>query len=522
MADGLAIILVQFGRRFKKRDLATSERIEIHCHLAMIFLSLEVLQVGSFAKRIPVLIRRYRPIINAVGLVGTSLIALSGCGDPGEPAPHPSAEPQTTTQQPVVTSQQQDEGAIVQQESEPLPADPARLREASLAALESGDEDAAFRYARQAISLAPDDSQIIYLMALLLGERNRFPEAIRMLDQLAEAVPSTRIAALGQTADWMVVAGQWTEAENRYRTIMKEIPGAVLVHRKLARLLIRQGRRSEAAEHLRQLCRAGDIEEIELRSLLTTSWPFAGDALKEIFEPIGALGTARHEISQGNWSTATDELRRAKSNQPETSALLGRCYAQQQDYPALGQWAETAPESGRATADYWVAMGVFSAHQGDPKQAVNCLAKAVLRDPTDKQAYRLMSQLLKKLGAAQQAATAEERAEWIEQTQLLGKEMAESNVRDGMKMSKLIDLLQQLHRPLEALAWKTVLVGYGKANSRLSESDAQKLLDEIAGDRAAQMKSNETGPSRQFILCGVEIDSEGPDDASDRDSHRQQ
>ena len=156
-----------------------------------------------------------------------------------------------------------------------------------------------------------------------------------MLDDMAEAVPEARLPALGQTADWSVFQGQWQQAEKRYRALLDQVDDASMVHRKLSQLLIRQGRRLEAAAYLRELCRAGDIEEAELRSLLMIVQPFSGEAATDELEPIGDLGHARYEISQGNWDAALDVLNRSTSKGPAETALRGRILAHPQDFESL-------------------------------------------------------------------------------------------------------------------------------------------------------------------------------------------
>ena len=46
-------------------------------------------------------------------------------------------------------------------------------------------------------------------MALLLADRHRYPEAIRMLDELAKTNAEIRLPAMGQTADWLIKSGDW-------------------------------------------------------------------------------------------------------------------------------------------------------------------------------------------------------------------------------------------------------------------------------------------------------------------------
>ena len=63
-----------------------------------------------------------------------------------------------------------------------------------------------------------------------------------------------------------------------------------------------------------------------------------------------------------------------------------------------------------------------------------------------------MSQSLEKLGASSEAEKTSARAKLIQQTQTLGNELAESSVSDIEKITTLATLLDELQRPMEALA----------------------------------------------------------------------
>ncbi len=386
--------------------------------------------------------------------------------------------------------------------------DPVELHKQALLALEAADTDAAFDLGRQAMRLAPDDPQVVFLMAMILGQRNRFPEAILMLDELVETNPSLRLPAMGQTAEWMVRFGQWSEAEHRYRALLAEVPDSVLVHRNLAQLMLRQGRRTEAARHLRHLCEQGDVTEDELRSLLMIVHPFTGDAAKQEFDPIGPLGKARNEIGQGDWQAARERLEALDPIGSEESALLGRIYADLNDFEALEEWIANSSDSGEQHADAWLARGVHAAQQADHAKAIRCLAETVIRDQTDHQAYAMMSQSLSELNARKEAAEASHRAALIERTQTLGAEMATSEIRDDEEMSELISLLDQLHRPLEALSWRGVQLVYAQAIASVSDAEAEQTLAAILADRSKQLNANRGQATRQFILCGVDLNGD--------------
>ena len=82
-----------------------------------------------------------------------------------------------------------------------------------------------------------------------------------MLDDLAVDFPDAKLAVLGQTAEWLVFQGDWTAAEERYRTLLTLVDETSLIDRLLSRLLIRQGRQVEARVLLQRLCKAGNVEE---------------------------------------------------------------------------------------------------------------------------------------------------------------------------------------------------------------------------------------------------------------------
>jgi tetratricopeptide (TPR) repeat protein len=381
------------------------------------------------------------------------------------------------------------------------------LRNRALLALEAGDQDTAFALGRQAMRLAPENPQVVFLNAMILGQRNRFPEAIDMLDKLAANTPDIRLPALGQTADWMVRYGQWDQAEERYLAILNQVPNAAIGHRNLAQLLTRQGRRIEAAKHLRFLCRLGDVTEEELRSLLSLVHPFEGDVDNDLIDPIGALGSARNDIGQGAWQSARQRLESVRSIQPTESALLGRIEAHLGDFEALQKWTVDPLNESDAHADAWFARGVHAAQQGEHPRAVLCFVETVIRDQTDHQAYWLMSQSLTAVDASEEAKQASSRAELIKQTQELGAAMALNQDQEAMQMTKLVDLLDQLQRPFESLAWRGMQLANAQSRASLSDAELEQSLADLVRDRTRRLNTNLDEATRQFIACGIDLEA---------------
>ena len=101
------------------------------------------------------------------------------------------------------------------------------------------------------------------------------------------------------------------------------------------------------ADYLRELCRVGRHRRIRARSLLNTVHPLSGEAATDELEPIGDLGLARYEISQGNWDAGIDVLTSAKSKGPAETALRGRILAHQQDLSHSKSGSRTRRKPGK-------------------------------------------------------------------------------------------------------------------------------------------------------------------------------
>lgn len=399
--------------------------------------------------------------------------------------------------------------AVQSVEVEPDPDLPSLLAISS-EALQAGDIKAARRTIQKAFSMAPDNPQVVFTMALVLGNEHRYPEAIMMLDALAQTVPETQLPALGQTAEWLVQSGDWEEAETRYRAVLAAVPDAAMADRQLAQLLVREGRRLEAAHSLRALCEQGNIEEIELRALLSLALPFAADASLEQLDPIGPLGRARAAAGRNEWDSAIVELKSAASPTLSESALLGRAFAEQQDFESLDEWINSNVATNTDNPDAWFAQGVSAARDKNDAVAVKYFCEAILHDSTDEKAYFQMAASLNRLAtvdanvSTEQAETVLQRARSLARTREIGQQLAESDQRDLNDLSELAQLLEELRRPHESLAWQAVRIAY--ADSSIDEDERQLQLTEI-NRRRVELAKNPIPVDQQFLLCGIDHES---------------
>ncbi|MCO8122294.1 tetratricopeptide repeat protein [Stieleria sp. TO1_6] len=470
---------------------------------------------------------RQQPSFAVLMLIVMVTCSTSGCNQPSAtpqtPVPrHPMAAEKSPSKTPTsrsvdtptVNTQTVDSPIAPQQQSQSAVADPVQLHDDALQALESGDSATAFQLVRAARALTPEDPQTLFLLARVLAERNRFAEAVKLLDDLAETVPDARLPVLGQTAEWLTFQGQWQQAEDRYRSLLQQVPDASRAHQMLADLLLRQGRRLLAAEHLRTLCRSGVIQESNLRTLLMIDRPFAGDASAQRSDPIGPLGQARQQMGLGQWEVAAETLDRANSQQPDVVAASGRIAAALDDFGKLESWTVGVPQSAKDTADYWLAMATLRSQQDDHRSAAMCCCRTVLLDPTAAPAYHLLSKSLGQLAMSDHAERAQQRAGLLEQTQKIGRAFAETQTPDSTQLAELVDLLEQLQRPIEALAWRAVGVSYAKTSGALTDQEASQAIAEINRQRIQQLTANPDGPSEAFVVCEVDLEtlSEGEQD----------
>ena len=168
-------------------------------------------------------------------------------------------------------------------------------------------------------------------------------------------------------------------------------PNLTLARRQLAYLLNRQGRRHEAAVHVRELCKAGDVRQDELQSLIVLSDAMFSDptqvAAGEIdYTPIGVSGRARKLFTERRYAEAASVLRESVANggvPPSIVALYGRAAAEAQDDVAFKWWFGKTDQAVREYAEYWSAIGTYLASEREFAAATRAFLESLDRDPTD-------------------------------------------------------------------------------------------------------------------------------------------
>lgn len=380
------------------------------------------------------------------------------------------------------------------------------LQQTAIDALDNGNTGEAFRLIRLAESASPNDLQTTFVKARVLAERNRFREAVRLLDALAEQDPQAELPVMGQTAEWLVHQGDWQEAESRYRAILEVLQddAPALVHRMLGRLLLREGRRGEAAEHLHQLCRLGDIDQFELLALLCRHYPIENAGFEEEDdEPIGSLGMARVNLANDQIDEALSVIQSDRDDltSNERRALLGRLYAEQNDANALNQWAEAMVSEELRLADDWMAIAALRVSEKDYPAAQVAIHRSVKINPINADAYQMLSQIRSELGDKQGSELAGERSASLRRTYELGKTLSQTP-NDAAALTGLIQKLEELHRPFEAIAWTGLQLVYQRDG--VDVTVLQTKLQALNQRRLELLQTGAGVPDENFLLCREE------------------
>ena len=377
------------------------------------------------------------------------------------------------------------------------------LQQTAIVALDKGDTDEAFRLIRLAESAAPDDLQTTFIKARILAERNRFREAVRLLDALAERDPQAQLPVMGQTAEWLVHQGNWQEAESRYRALLEILQddAPALVHRMLGRLLLREGRRVEAAEHLNQLCRLGDIDQFELLALLSRHYPIEYVGFEEEDdEPIGSLGEARVALANNQIDEALSVIQSDRDDlaSDECNALLGRIYAKQDNVDALIRWADSTVAEEDRLADDWIGIAALRVSEKDYQAAQEAMHRSIKINPINADAYQMLSQIRAELGDENGSQLASRRSESLRKTYELGKTLSQTP-NDAAALAELIQRLEELHRPFEAIAWTGLQLVYQREG--VDAAELQAKLQELNQRRLQLLQTEADVSDEAFLLC---------------------
>lgn len=371
-----------------------------------------------------------------------------------------------------------------------------------------GELVAAAAVLREMLVVDPNDVELLFLLAKLEAARGRLAEAIALLDSIPADHPEAGIPALGQSAEWCVQLERYGEAERRFLKVLQRVPEATPARRQLAFLLNRQGRRHEAAQHIRELCKLGDVRQDELHALIALSHAMYDDPDRArdgprdrvVYAPIGPAGTARKLFTDGQFVAAAAEIHELVDSgdaPPAVTALYGRAVAEAQDDERFQWWLTKTDERTRAFADYWAALGTVLISERRFQEATRALLEAVDRDPTDLHSVGRLVQTFSTLGDEPASMRWFARWEAINESIKANNRVSQSYPPDPDAIAELAERLQGLDRPLEALLWRSLEGHY--------RGTLESILPQLIAERGQLVAANQAFPAPSQRRCEIDL-----------------
>ncbi|WP_231603288.1 FG-GAP-like repeat-containing protein [Neorhodopirellula pilleata] len=457
--------------------------------------------------------RKRRPEANGLrvgrfgGMLGlAALLVPGGCVPSSQTPSHPES--------PVEFSESS-VAALPDEISVEIPAkilDDANLdRQIDLAEkqIAAGLYNEASRILRDVLVLQPEHAAAKFDLAAVDVALGQLDDAISLLDSIPEDHPQFGIPARGRAADLCVNSKRYDDAIARYADLVLKLPSSSYAHRQLAALLNRQGRRHEAAKHLRKLCELGDVRQDELHALMVLSDAIYDESTGNAehkrareFTPIGDWGEARICFSKEQFLVAADLLDESVNGgdvPPSISALFGRCLAESQQDQRFLRWLNNVTDATREQAEYWAALGAWLLNQQRFDESVRALAEAVQRDWTDARSYRRIHLALTALNRHEDAQKWDDRHQLLRTVTLCSNQVGQQSSPDLELLNQIADGLEKLDRPLESVMWKSI----GLYVRDGDQADLRRLNEQ----RLSLVKSGDAFPSESERIVNLDLKS---------------
>ncbi|MEM8668786.1 MAG: FG-GAP-like repeat-containing protein [Planctomycetota bacterium] len=443
--------------------------------------------------------------IGLAGIVSVGCFLLPGCGGSGEG----DATTDRAELQAAESAGPNDPGSTTE-----LSRDQQLDRADQL--VESEQWDSASNLLREMLLVDPQDVEVLFRLANVSAATGKLSEGIEFLDLIPSDDLEAGLPALGQSADWCLQLERYSDAERRYREILNLAPDAAIAHRRIALLLNRQGRRHEAAVHIRELCKIGDVRQEELHALIVLSDAMTSESEPPVdpledYRSIGESGRARALFTERRYAEAADVLAdaiRTENPPPAVLAFYGRVLAEAQRDDELRQWIGSLADEKtvREFSEYWSALGIYLANQKQYEPAARAFLEALDRDATDFRSMNRLYQMLKLLDQPEQADLWEKRWNATKKVLLANNEIVDSSSPNVTAMDEIASQLSGLGRNIEAVLWKSV-----EAYHRQATRD---VFEHWNNQRMAVIENGTDFPNQSVRICGMKLASYSTPDLS--------
>lgn len=327
-------------------------------------------------------------------------------------------------------------------------------------ALDADQFDAAEALALQ----IPRDDSLWSEGRLIAGEAasklQRFDDAIAYYTEVPHDGSEAAVLATYARGEICYYIGEITQAIECYEEILRQQPGHVVAHSRLATLLGVTRQRWAAEPHYFALIQHQGWTVQELVLLADLERPIEPEGYLERclqrvpHDPLVQLAAATADVAASRSESARTRLAEVIVRLPDAvppRALLGELLLRHSD-AEFRAWHALLPAAAENSPDVWSVRGAWFRQQGQLEAAARCFWEAVRLAPSYRRATYELSQVLSALGHAAAADFSARAAELTALTQLLDQ-VLDTRGGDEAAVRQVVTRLQGLGRSWEAWAW---------------------------------------------------------------------
>ncbi|MFV1967783.1 MAG: FG-GAP-like repeat-containing protein, partial [Pirellulaceae bacterium] len=313
----------------------------------------------------------------------------------------------------------------------------------------------------RALRREPQCARALVTAGEVAEKLDRPDEALRFYEQAVDDGSLDSIVATGAAGDLRFQLGYLTDAEARFRAVLRHAPRHVAANRRLATLLTLEGRRWESIPYLYELLRQEQYTIAELVLLgslkeLYDDTPLLERSIQALpADPIPMLGLARMADDRGQPDRTAEWIAKVLAvygDLQEAQATKGRWLLKADLLEEARAWAAHLPPSADAHPDIWFLRGELAEVDDQPEGALRCYWETLQRNPNDAKANYRISQLLLKRNDAETARLFLRRSEHlVELEEILHRILF--NERSLETLMRAGRLTESLGRWREAWGW---------------------------------------------------------------------
>ena len=369
-----------------------------------------------------------------------------------------------------------------------------------------------FEAEQLALGITSDDRQ--FSAALFVAGRSasmqmRLVDAVGYFDRLPDDGSKLAVQARFLAGD-VLLNGLFrlSEAEQRFRQVLKRYPRHIEANQHLVYLLGICGRNRDAIPHRLQLIRQGAFTPTDLLLLaLRETAHENADMLAECVrkspdDPLARLGSAvaAHRLRQPE--RAVKLLRKLTASAPElieAQMRLGSLLLEMGRTQEFQEWDRRLTEQAEERPETWALRGDFAQQQGELWGAARCYWESLRCDPCYQRAAWQLGQVLLALQEPELAAPFLNRAVMLQDLLLLMKRRTDQNantMRDAAHLCEKLGLLW------EAWGWSRA-ASQNDPHSSWARQTLERLTPHL-GDTLARV-SSDADPTQTVDLSEIPI-----------------